>query len=280
MKKILGLDLGTTSIGWALVNEKEKDNEKSSIIRLGVRVNPLTVDEKSNFEKGKSITTNADRRMKRSMHRNLQRYKLRRQHLIECLKEHGIINDTTPLFELGNHSTFKTYRARAKAVDEEISLEEFARVLLMINKKRGYKSNRKIKDTEEGELVDGMEIAKRLYDENLTPGQLLLDLYQKGKKTRPAFYRSDLQAEFDRIWEVQSVFYPEILNNDFKKHISGFNKTQTSGAFYAIYSISTTKNSGKEAYAQSLRWRCDALKDQLNIETVAYVLLRYQWRHQ
>ena len=24
MKKILGLDLGTTSIGWALVNEKEK----------------------------------------------------------------------------------------------------------------------------------------------------------------------------------------------------------------------------------------------------------------
>ena len=272
MKKILGLDLGTTSIGWALVNEKEKDNEKSSIIRLGVRVNPLTVDEKSNFEKGKSITTNADRRMKRSMHRNLQRYKLRRQHLIECLKEHGIINDTTPLFELGNHSTFKTYRARAKAVDEEISLEEFARVLLMINKKRGYKSNRKIKDTEEGELVDGMEIAKRLYDENLTPGQLLLDLYQKGKKTRPAFYRSDLQAEFDRIWEVQSVFYPEILNNDFKKHISGFNKTQTSGAFYAIYSISTTKNSGKEAYAQSLRWRCDALKKQLNIETVAYVL--------
>ena len=27
MKKILGLDLGTTSIGWALVNEKENDNE-------------------------------------------------------------------------------------------------------------------------------------------------------------------------------------------------------------------------------------------------------------
>ena len=56
MKKILGLDLGTTSIGWALVNEKENNEELSSIIRLGVRVNPLTVDEKSNFEKGKDIT--------------------------------------------------------------------------------------------------------------------------------------------------------------------------------------------------------------------------------
>lgn len=265
MKKILGLDLGTTSIGWALVNEKEYDNEKSSIIQLGVRVNPLTVDEKTNFEKGKSITTNADRRMKRSMHRNLQRYKLRRRNLIECLKDHNIITDKTPLFEQGNQSTFKTYRARAKAVEEEISLEDFARVLLMINKKRGYKSNRKIKDTEEGELVDGMEIAKRLYDENLTPGQLLLDLFQKGKKSRPAFYRSDLQAEFNMIWEVQSAYYPEVLTDDFKKHVSGFNKTQTSGAFYAIYKISTAKNSGKEGYQQALLWRVAALTKKLDI---------------
>lgn len=31
MKKILGLDLGTSSIGWALVNEAETSEEKSSI---------------------------------------------------------------------------------------------------------------------------------------------------------------------------------------------------------------------------------------------------------
>ena len=272
MKKILGLDLGTTSIGWALVNEKENDNEKSEIIRLGVRVNPLTVDEKSNFERGKSITTNADRRMKRSMHRNLQRYKLRRKNLIECLLEHHIISDETPLFEQGNNTTFQTYRARAKAVTEEISLEEFARVLLMINKKRGYKSSRKVKDGEEGELIDGMEIAKRLYEENLTPGQLLLDLYHKGKRNRPTFYRSDLQAEFDKIWEAQSAFYPNILTDDFKSSIHGFNKTQTSGAFYGVHQIYTAKNSGKEGYLQSLTWRTEALKHQIDIEEVAYAL--------
>ena len=272
MKKILGLDLGTTSIGWALVNEKENDNEKSGIIRLGVRVNPLTVDEKSNFERGKSITTNADRRMKRSMHRNLQRYKLRRKNLIECLLEHHIISDETPLFEQGNNTTFQTYRARAKAVTEEITLEEFARVLLMINKKRGYKSSRKVKDGEEGELIDGMEIAKRMYEEDLTPGQLLLDLYNKGKKNRPTFYRSDLQAEFDKIWEVQSAFYPNILTEDFKSSIHGFNKTQTSGAFYGVHQIYTAKNSGKEGYLQSLTWRTEALKHQLDIEEVAYAL--------
>jgi CRISPR-associated endonuclease Csn1 len=38
MKKILGLDLGTNSIGWALVNESENNDEKSSIVKLGVRL--------------------------------------------------------------------------------------------------------------------------------------------------------------------------------------------------------------------------------------------------
>ena len=137
MKKILGLDLGVSSIGWALVNEAETNNETSSIIRLGVRVNPLTTDELQNFEKGKSITTNADRTMKRSARRNLQRYKLRRENLIQCLKEHNIISNESILCEEGNRSTFETYRLRAKAATEEITLEQLARVLLMINKKRG-----------------------------------------------------------------------------------------------------------------------------------------------
>lgn len=87
MKKILGLDLGSNSIGWALVNEAENSDEVSSIIKLGVRVNPLTVDEMQNFEKGKSITTNADRTLKRSMRRNLQRYKLRRRCINKAFKK-------------------------------------------------------------------------------------------------------------------------------------------------------------------------------------------------
>lgn len=123
MKKILGLDLGTSSIGWALVNEAEDDIQKSSIIKLGVRVNPLTVDELSNFERGKSITTTADRTLKRSMRRNLQRYKLRRTSLIKILKDNNLISEEAILSESGNFSTFETYRLRAKGVEEEITLE-------------------------------------------------------------------------------------------------------------------------------------------------------------
>ncbi|MEN6502176.1 MAG: type II CRISPR RNA-guided endonuclease Cas9, partial [Tenuifilaceae bacterium] len=174
MKKILGLDLGTSSIGWALVNEAENEGEKSEIIKLGVRVNPLTVDELLNFEKGKSITTNADRTLKRSMRRNLQRYKLRRENLISILKDNNLITHESILTENGNRTTFETYRLRAKAATEEITLEQFARVLLMINKKRGYKSSRKAKGSEEGTLIDGMEVAKILYNEHLTPGQYCL----------------------------------------------------------------------------------------------------------
>ena len=94
------------------------------------------------------------------MRRNLQRYKLRRDALIKLLRKVGFITDDTILSEQGNRSTFETYRLRAKAPDEEISLQELARVLLMINKKRGYKSSRKIKEKEAGTLIDGKEVAK------------------------------------------------------------------------------------------------------------------------
>lgn len=226
MKKILGLDLGTNSIGWAVVNEAENAEEKSSIVKLGVRVNPLTVDEQQNFEKGKSITTNADRTLKRSMRRNLQRYKLRRENLIEILTTSGLIDDKTILAETDNATTFQTYRLRAKAATEEISLSEFARVLLMINKKRGYKSSRKAKGTEDGTLIDDMKVAELLYNDNLTPGQYCLQQLQNGKKHLPDFYRSDLQAEFNRIWDKQKEFYP-FLTDELKEELNGKNEKAT-----------------------------------------------------
>ncbi|MDD6356834.1 MAG: type II CRISPR RNA-guided endonuclease Cas9 [Bacteroidales bacterium] len=274
MKKILGLDLGTNSIGWAVVNEAENADEKSSIIKLGVRVNPLTVDELTNFEKGKSITTNADRTLKRSMRRNLQRYKLRRENLIEILKTHGFISDDTILSENGNRTTFETYRLRAKAATEEISLAEFARVLLQINKKRGYKSSRKAKNTEEGQLIDGMEIAKRLYDENLTPGQLSYELLKSGRKYLPDFYRSDLQAEFDKVWNFQSQFYPDVLTEALKEKLKGKNKTQTWAICQEPFAIVGIKRitKGNELKIENYSWRVKALFEKMELEELAVVL--------
>ena len=272
MKRILGLDLGTTSIGWALVNEAEKGHEHSSIVRLGVRVVPLTVDEQTNFEKGKSITTNADRTLKRSMRRNLQRYKMRRDYLVRTLKEAGIITDDTILTEVGPRSTFETLRARAKAATEKVTLQELARILLMINKKRGYKSSRKAKSTEDGTLIDGMEVAKQLHDNHLTPGQYAYTLLQDGKKYLPDFYRSDLVAEMDAVWTFQRGFHADILTDDFYALLQNKSKTNTSKIFLAKYGIYTADNKGADRRLQQYRWRAEALKRGLSREELAFVI--------
>ena len=274
MKKILGLDLGTNSIGWAVVNEAENIDEQSSIIRLGVRVNPLTTDEINNFEKGKSITTNADRTLKRSMRRNLQRYKLRRKNLIELLKQHGFITDETILSENGNRTTFETYRLRAKAATEEISLQEFARVLLMINKKRGYKSSRKVKSTDEGQAIDSIDVAKKLYDDNLTPGQYALQLLERKQKNLPDFYRSDLQNELNKVLDCQKQFYPEIITEDFKEQLNEKNGKQTWGLCRDFLKVEGKKREtkGAELKLENYRWRVKALSQKLDLEQIAVVL--------
>ena len=274
MKRILGLDLGTNSIGWALVEEAENKEENSSIVKLGVRVNPLTVDEQQNFEKGKSITTNADRTLKRSMRRNLQRYKLRRENLIEVLKENKIITDDSILYENGNCLTFETLRLRAKSVTEEISLSELARVLLMINKKRGYKSSRKAKSTDEGQLIDGMEVAKLLYDNNWTPGEFAYQLLKQGKKYIPDFYRSDLHDEFDRIWNFQKQFYSDILTDELKEKLYGKNEKQTWAICQQPFNIVGIKREtkGEELKKENYLWRVNALTQKLDLEQLAVVI--------
>ena len=274
MKKILGLDLGTTSIGWALVNEKENDNEQSSIIKLGVRVNPLTTDEQKNFDEGKPITTNADRTVKRGMRRNLQRYKLRRDTLLSVLKEQGFISDDTILCEQGNRSTFQTLQLRAKAATEEVSLADLARILLLINKKRGYKSSRKVDADTDGKSIDGMSVARTLYENNLTPGEYAYGRLQQGKKYIPDFYPSDLRAELNRIWECQRQYYPEILTDALRESLHGKNEKQTWAICHEPFGIVGIKRNGNktEQKVENYRWRKEALTKQLGLEELAIVL--------
>lgn len=291
MKKILGLDLGTTSIGWALVNEAENGNEKSSINRIGVRIisydnfvsretgKEIKGDPADYFRAGKGVSPNAARTKSRSMRRNLQRYKLRRENLIEILKEHKFISNESILSENGNYTTFETHRLRAKAATEKISLKEFARVLLMINKKRGYKSSRKAKGTEDGTLIDGMEVAKKLYHENLTPGQFCLQLIESGKKVLPDFYRSDLQAEFDKIFDTQTHFNQGFLSSELKEEL----RDKKRDAVWAIcakafkergFELVGIKRQGKadEQKKENYTWRTKGLTEKLDLEQLVIVL--------
>ena len=274
MKRILGLDLGTTSIGWAIVDEAENKNEKSKIIKTGVRVVPLSTDEKNDFKKGNSITINADRTLKRGARRNKIRYQLRRKDLIKTLIQAGIINNQTILTETDKNSTHETYHIRAKAVTERIEKDELARVLLMINKKRGYKSSRKANNQEEGELIDGMEIAKKLYQQGKTPGQFSFELLKQQKKVLPDYYRSDLQAEFNKIWKHQKRYYSEILTQNHLDNLFQLNKNDTARYFKNQLNIERVQLKGKreDKKYQTYALRSKAVDSQIQLAEIAHIL--------
>ena len=60
MKKILGLDLGTNSIGWALI-EQDFNKKEGKILGLGSRIIPMTKDVLDKFGSGISISQTAER---------------------------------------------------------------------------------------------------------------------------------------------------------------------------------------------------------------------------
>ena len=170
MKKILGLDIGTNSIGWAFI-EQNIEEEKGSIIGLGSRILPVTGDIIKNFQAGQSVSAAAERRVKRGARRLLQRYRLRRGRLIKALKLLGWlpqefpdsflnvskfnINDYLPFSEQTKQEAFEQfgsdkipgdwiiYYLRSKALHKKITLQELSRILYQLNQKRGFRSSKK-----------------------------------------------------------------------------------------------------------------------------------------
>lgn len=93
MKKILGLDLGTNSIGWALV-DAQIDNDKEQLFNIeacGSRIIPMDAATLGNFEKGNTKSQTADRTSFRGARRLRERYLLRRERLHRVLDLIGFL---------------------------------------------------------------------------------------------------------------------------------------------------------------------------------------------
>jgi CRISPR-associated endonuclease Csn1 len=84
MKKILGLDLGTNSIGWALVDQNFEE-KKGNILGLGSRIIPMSQDILGEFDKGNSISQTAERTGFRGVRRLRERHLQRRERLHRVL---------------------------------------------------------------------------------------------------------------------------------------------------------------------------------------------------
>mgnify|MGYP003301181069 CR=1 FL=1 len=229
MKRVLGLDLGSASIGWAIIEENSCEiisdtdtSEQDKIVAIGSRIIPLTVDESNQFSKGQAITKNADRTTKRTQRKGFDRYQLRRTILIDYLKQRGIY-DGTPLAL----NKLELWGLRSKAVNERISLAELGRVLCHINQKRGYRTAKSdFGDKKLGAHVQQIvDRYREIKEQNITIGQYLYnalcadDAFRCKERTYP---RIAYIEEYDAIMACQKQFYPDVLTDECIAHIRDY----------------------------------------------------------
>lgn len=89
-KSVLGLDLGTNSIGWALV-EQSTDDKIGRIINAGSRILPMSQDILGKFDSGQSLSQTAERTGFRGIRRLRERHLLRRERLHRVLNILGYL---------------------------------------------------------------------------------------------------------------------------------------------------------------------------------------------
>lgn len=92
MKKILGLDLGTNSIGWALTDQDYRE-KSGKILGMGSRIIPMDQTSIGDFEKGNPVSQTADRTNFRGIRRLRERFLLRRERLNRVLNKLGFLPD-------------------------------------------------------------------------------------------------------------------------------------------------------------------------------------------
>ena len=224
----LGIDLGTASIGTALV-ELDGPAEypyPTSILHMGVRIFDDGRDPKTKVPLGVA------RRLAKQNRKMLDRYLRRRKRLIDALIEFKI----WPTDENQRKALclLNPYDIRTKALDEKVSLEELGRAIFHLNQRRGFKSNRKTDGGEDGKIrVAVAKLEKTFQDEGCrTLGEFYHNRLEKrqsvrarlegtGAKAEYPFYpsRQMIECEFDKIWEKQAEFYPEILTEQARKKI-------------------------------------------------------------
>ncbi|MDD2230165.1 MAG: type II CRISPR RNA-guided endonuclease Cas9 [Candidatus Cloacimonetes bacterium] len=200
----------------------EIDEEKNpiGIINMGVRIFPDGRDAKS------KEPLSVARRGYRGQRRNLDRYLLRLKELIAYLQNSGFL----PEDEASRHDVFaiNPYMLRSKALDEALTPAEFARAIIHLAKRRGFRSNRKLlsdKATAYTKAIDNLKVSLK-ESGSRSLGEYLWKRYQEtpeqeGHLRKPLKFRYEINAEspdpifplremveheFDAIWQAQAEY--------------------------------------------------------------------------
>jgi CRISPR-associated endonuclease Csn1 len=231
LKYRLALDLGSTSLGWAvLALDDAQPPRPKAIAKAGVRI----FSDGRNPKDGSSLAVT--RREARAMRRRRDRLLKRKSRMMQTLIAHGFFSkDEAARKEM---ETVNPYSLRAKGLDEALNPEEFARALFHINQRRGFKSNRKTdkKDNDSGALKTAINKLRQMLSDTgcRTVGEWLNKRDEAGETVRARYRqtkvlkddgktridksydlyidRAMIEAEFDALWTKQSVLNPVLFN--------------------------------------------------------------------
>lgn len=198
----IGFDIGITSVGWAVV-ALDSEDKPYGIINMGSRVFDAAEQPKT----GASLA--APRREARSARRRLRRHQHRLERIRLLLLTENIISQAE-LDTLFAGKLEDIYTLRVKALDAPVSHTEFARILLHIAQRRGFRSNRKAETAkEDGELLAAVSknralMAKKGYR---TVGEMLLQdpLYAASKRNKGGQYIATVGRDMV-VEEVRAIF--------------------------------------------------------------------------
>jgi CRISPR-associated endonuclease Csn1 len=225
----LALDLGSTSLGWALIRLSDKF-EPNAIIKAGVRI----FSDGRNPKDGSSLAVT--RREARAMRRRRDRLLRRKARMADKLVAYGFFPadmQARKALELLN-----PYELRAKGLTQALAPHEFGRALFHINQRRGFQSNRKTdkKDNDTGAMKTALSAMRQdLKDTNsATVGEYLYKRFtdttvapemrkvraryretpyvnEEGKNRINKSYdlyidRKMISDEFDALWKAQQSF--------------------------------------------------------------------------
>lgn len=228
MRYRLGLDIGSTSIGWCMIRLNQAD-EPVAIIRMGVRI----FSDGRNPKDGSSLAVT--RRQARQMRRRRDRLLKRKARLLSALIRLGFFpEDPTYRKEL---TKLDPYILRKKGLYQALTGPEFARALFHINQRRGFLSNRKTdrKDNDSGALKKAIkDLRDKLQQENCqTLGEWLANRHEQGQSVRARlrgntqkdkaydFYadRAMIEHEFDTLWNKQSSLNPVLFTDSARNEL-------------------------------------------------------------
>jgi CRISPR-associated endonuclease Csn1 len=247
----LALDLGSTSLGWAMIR-LDPDNRPCAVIKAGSRIYSNGRENAPAGQQGESLAK--VRREKRQARRRRDRVLKRKNNVIALLVKHGLFPaNAVDQKALG---ALDPYRLRADGLAQKLPLTHIGRALFHLSVRRGFKSNMKT-DKEDAEQ-SLMKAAMGKLDEHISahktlgaylnhranlfriaePGQAVVraksHLVRRQNKRDPTksvekndweFFirRSMVEAEFDELWQAQRTFHgddlAEVAREDIRREI-------------------------------------------------------------